>query len=161
MTTLLKIALIAPFIGFCAPAVNADPVHTYTAQERAAGLDAPTQVLLAWAQAIGDKDIAAMGKLVMDKANDFTVFEGSGVNTGWADYRDNHLAPEFANPDLVFQTYAFDNISTSQDGDLAYSIFSIKMVYTYKGEKKSRTGRGTAVMVRDGDTWKLVHLHTS
>src|SRR5687768_1925886 len=25
---------------------------------------------------------------------DVTIFEGSGINRGWVDYRDNHLGPE-------------------------------------------------------------------
>ena len=161
MKTVLKIALLASFTGFCAPAASADPVRDVTPLEQLAGQDAPTRVLLAYAQAINAKDVAAMGRLVAVRGKDFTVFEGSGANTGWADYRDHHLVPEFANPDLVFHTYAFENIKTRRDGDLAFSTFSIKMVYTYKGEKKSRTGRGTAILTRDADAWKIVHLHTS
>ncbi len=161
MRTLLRVMLVAaPLFGFAAPFSSADPVQEHT-REQSDGLDAPTQVLMAWARAINSKDVAAMGQLVMDKGDAFTVFEGSGSNSGWADYRDHHLAPEFANPDLVFHTYAFENIRTRHDGDLAYSIFSINMDYTYKGERKTRTGRGTAIMVRDGDVWKLVHVHTS
>ncbi len=163
MTTVMR--RIAPAILLIAlsatAAPGADPVHQQAGHGQATGRDAPTRVLLAYAQAINAKDIAAMGRLVMDKGDGFTVFEGSGANTGWADYRDHHLAPEFANPDLVFHTYAYENIRTRHDGDLAYAIFSIKMDYTYKGERKSRTGRGTAILTRDADAWKIVHLHTS
>ncbi len=126
-----------------------------------AGSGTPTLVLEAYSTAIADKKVDEMAKYVAQKGTDFTVFEGAGANFGWANYRDHHLAPEFANSDLVFHTYAYKDINTHRVGDLAYSTFSIEMVYTYKGEGKSRTGRGTAILRYIDGAWKIIHLHTS
>lgn len=159
MRTIIKIALIAPVFLLTPVMASADAAPAI--HEQNASTEAPTQVLMAYSRAVSDKDVAAMERNVAAEGADFTVFEGSGANTGWASYRDHHLAPEFANSDLVFHTYAYENIKTVVSGDLAFSTFSIKMVYTYKGEDKSKTGRGTAMLKRFGKTWKIVHLHTS
>ncbi|MDQ7019772.1 MAG: nuclear transport factor 2 family protein [Robiginitomaculum sp.] len=124
-------------------------------------MDGPTQVLRSYGKAIADKNLVEMGKYVAANGNDFTIFEGSGANTGWADYRDHHLAPEFANPDLTFHRYEYTNIKTHSEGNMAFSTFSIEMAYTYKGENKKRTGRGTAIFERRNGKWKIIHLQTS
>lgn len=144
-----------------AGAAMADPQNGQHMANEEKAVDGPTLVLQAYAKAIGEQDVAAMGKAVASEGDAFTIFEGSGANVGWADYRDHHLAPEFANPDLKFQTYQYQDISTQSEGDLAFSTFSIKMEYTFKGEDKSRTGRGTAIMKRQDGAWKIIHLHTS
>ena len=144
-----------------AGAAMADPQHGQHMAHKEKAVDGPTLVLQAYANAIEAEDVASMGKAVASEGTDFTIFEGSGANMGWADYRDHHLAPEFANPDLKFHTYQYQDIITQSEGDLAFSTFSIKMEYTYKGEDKSRTGRGTAILKRQDGAWKIIHLHTS
>jgi ketosteroid isomerase-like protein len=144
-----------------AGAAMADPQHGQHTAHGEKAAEGPTLVLQAYAKAIADEDVAAMGMMVASEGTAFTIFEGSGANIGWADYRDHHLAPEFANPDLKFHTYQYQDITTQSEGGLAFSTFSIKMGYTYKGEDKSRTGRGTAILKRQDGAWKIIHLHTS
>ncbi len=145
------------------PLAMADEGHSHGMQHQKAAntADAPTQALMAYADAIASESVDEMANYVAADGKDFTIFEGSGANYGWSDYRDHHLAPEFANPDLTFHTYKYNDIITQSAGDVAFSTFSIEMAYTYKGEDKSKTGRGTAILKRFGDTWKIVHLHTS
>ena len=46
---------------------------------------------------------------------DVTIFEGSGINRGWVDYRDNHLGPELKSfQDLQ---WAHSNIVVHMLGD--------------------------------------------
>lgn len=102
-----------------------------------------------------------MEAFVLPNGTDFTIFEGKGTNIGWADYRDHHLAPEFANKDLVFTRYEYKDYKTNISGDLATATFTIDMAYTYKGEDKSFTRHGTAILRNINGTWKIAHLHTS
>ncbi len=145
--------------------VLADEGHSHSAtdvsEHRGEKMDAPTLIIKAYATTIASKNVDELSRYVASEGKDFTIFEGSGANYGWADYRDHHLAPEFANTDLVFHTYKFNDIVTHTLGDMAYSTFAIEMAYTYKGEDKSRTGRGTAILKRYDDGWKIVHMHTS
>src|SRR5678816_680090 len=39
---------------------------------------------------------------------DVTIFEGGGVNNGWADYRDHHLGPELA--EFLKVSFAHTNV---------------------------------------------------
>ena len=162
MRTLLIITTSVLGLALATHNAAADPEHQHGAEHHDMNaMDAPTQVLQAYANAIASENVAEMETYVASKGKAFTIFEGKGANVGWADYRDHHLAPEFANPDLTFHTYKYKDIATHTEGDLAFSTFSIEMVYTYKGEDKSRTGHGTAILRRHDNAWKIVHLHTS
>lgn len=53
------------------------------------------EIIKQFEQALEKQDVAAIEPLV---ANDLVVFENGEVNRGWADFRDNHLTPEFREP---------------------------------------------------------------
>lgn len=118
-------------------------------------------VLNNYSQQINAKNLASMESYVLASGTDFTIFEGKGTNIGWADYRDNHLAPEFGNEDLVFTKYEFTDYRTNVSGDLATATFSINMAYTYKNEDKAFIKHGTAILKKTNGAWKIAHLHTS
>lgn len=118
-------------------------------------------VLESYSNEIMAKNLPGMEAYVLADDMDFTIFEGKGANLGWADYRDNHLEPEFANDDLVFNAYRYFDVSSQVSGGLATATFSIEVDYVYKGEAVSQTRRGTAVLNKVGDDWKIAHLHTS
>ncbi|VAV93313.1 hypothetical protein MNBD_ALPHA06-1573, partial [hydrothermal vent metagenome] len=63
------------------------------------------KALQGYSAGINAKNVAQMEKYLAVEGTELTMFEGSGMNVGWADYRDHHLVPEFANPDLVFHKY--------------------------------------------------------
>ena len=93
---------------------------------------------------------------------DVTIFEGGGVNNGWADFRDNHLGPELkAYENLRFSTTNVV-VHLRGDGRSAYvtSEYAIKAIW--KGRDDQARGLQTMVLVKSDDgTWKIRHSHTS
>ena len=92
---------------------------------------------------------------------DVTIVEGTGVNNGWADYRDHHLGPELK----AFETleFAHSNLRVHMLGDRAAYATS---QYTIKAKLKDRVidaeGRETLVLIKMPDnTWRIRHSHTS
>lgn len=89
-----------------------------------------------------------------------TIFEGGGINRGWADYRDHHLGSELKE----FQNlqFAHSNVVVRMLGrDAAY----VTAEYAIKGRRGERDvdggGLATLVLIRDGGGWKIRHSHTS
>jgi uncharacterized protein (TIGR02246 family) len=92
---------------------------------------------------------------------DVTIYEGAGVNNGWADYRDRHLGPELK----AFENLEFghSNRRVQMLGDRAAYVMS---EYFIKAKMKDRMldsiGRETLVVEKQADgTWKIRHSHTS
>lgn len=124
----------------------------------AAGQDDIAAALNSYAAALEAKDIDGIGAVVTE---DLLMFEGAHVNRGWADYRDHHLAPEMKEFSDGFR-YAFDEVETASEGDLAWATFK----YTIHAESDKGAydggGVGTAILERGDDgAWRISHLHTS
>ena len=92
---------------------------------------------------------------------DVTIYEGAGVNNGWADYRDRHLGPELK----AFENLEFghSNRHVHMLGDRAAYVIS---EYFIKAKMKDRmldnVGRETLVVEKQADgAWKIRHSHTS
>lgn len=85
------------------------------------------------------------------------VIEGAGVNTGWVDYRDNHLRHELAE----LGNLRYFNVEPQLRGNVAWASFQ----YDLRVESLQRTieieGRGTAILEKRAGSWRVVHLHTS
>lgn len=64
-------------------------------------------------------DIAALDSIYA--GSDLTVMESTGINRGWADYRDHHLAPEMK--EMKNFRYRPFEIEPHVSGDLAWVIF--------------------------------------
>ena len=118
-------------------------------------------VLEGYSAGLSDMDVAVAESYVLTDGTDFTIFEGSGTNIGWSDYRDHHLAPEFAAEHVSFQVYDWNNYSVEIGQDMASATFNIRMEYTVRGEERIKDAHGTAILVRTDDGWKIRHLHTS
>lgn len=92
-----------------------------------------------------------------------TIFEGSVTNTGWADYRDNHIGKELAemsNVSLSHKDVAVHFLDESQTWAYVTSRFSLSM--TVKGEKIDLVGLETLIIRNVPPVgWKIVHSHTS
>ncbi|MEO5590066.1 MAG: nuclear transport factor 2 family protein [Gemmatimonadaceae bacterium] len=102
-------------------------------------------------------DLAALDTLYA--GDSLTVVEGAGINRGWADYRDHHLAPELKEmKNFKYRPY---DIVARTSGDLAWVMFS----YGIQGEMGTRVldqvGRGTAILERRGQRWVVRHTQTS
>lgn len=93
---------------------------------------------------------------------DVTIYEGTGINHGWADYRDRHLGPELK----AFTNLQFGHTETKvtlmPGGESAYATSR----YTIKAKMGDREldseGLETLVLVKTPDgSWKIRHSHTS
>lgn len=104
------------------------------------------------------KDLA---KLATFYHPDVTIYEGTGINNGWADYRDRHLGPELK----AFENLQFGHTETKvtlmPGGESAYATSR----YTIKAKMGEREldseGLETLVLVKTADGWKIRHSHTS
>jgi ketosteroid isomerase-like protein len=93
---------------------------------------------------------------------DVTIYEGAGINNGWADYRDRHLGPELK----AFQNLQFAHSETKvtmlPGGQSAYATSR----YTLKAKMGERDidseGLATYVLVKGAEgTWQIRHSHPS
>lgn len=89
-----------------------------------------------------------------------TIFEGSGINRGWPDYRDNHLGPELKS----FQDlhWAHSNIVVHSLGESAAYVTAEYTIKYKTGERQVDSGGiATHVLVKDGGSWTIRHSHTA
>jgi uncharacterized protein (TIGR02246 family) len=93
---------------------------------------------------------------------DVTIYEGGGVNNGWADYRDHHLGPELK----AFENLQFGHrdieVTVLAGGQSAYttSRYSLK---AKMGERAiDSEGLATYLLIKGADgAWRIRHSHTS
>lgn len=91
---------------------------------------------------------------------DVTVYEGGGINPGWADYRDRHLGPELKSfGDLKFEHV---KVAVRMIGpDAAYVTAEYLLDATANGKEIRSGGLATYVVIREAGQWKIRHSHTS
>jgi uncharacterized protein (TIGR02246 family) len=91
---------------------------------------------------------------------DVTVYEGGGINPGWADYRDRHLGPELK----AFGNLKFEHINITARAigpDAAYVTGEYLLDATTEAREVRSGGLATYVMIREAGVWKIRHSHTS
>lgn len=92
-----------------------------------------------------------------------TIFEGGGVNRGWADYRDHHLGPELK--EFEGLEFAHENVVShllGPDGRTAYVTAEYRLKARMKDRDVDSGGLATLVLVKGADgAWKIRHSHTS
>jgi uncharacterized protein YcnI len=93
---------------------------------------------------------------------DVTIYEGGGINNGWADYRDRHLGPELKAFENLQFAHSDRTITVLAGGQSAYAIarYSLK---AKMGERDiDAQGLETLLLLKQADgTWKIRHSHTS
>lgn len=91
---------------------------------------------------------------------DVTIFEGSGIDRGWANYRDKHLGPELkAFQDLQWE---HSNIIVHMLGESAAYVTADYAIKYRSGERAVDSGGiATHVLVKDNGAWKIRHSHTA
>ncbi len=98
-------------------------------------------------------------------ANDesLTVFEQGHANYGWADYRDNHLAPEMR--EMKNTKYVLSDLRVHVAGKTAWATFKYTIAADVVDNGKQRhvdgTGLGTAILEKRNGRWQIVHWHSS
>ena len=115
------------------------------------------QFFKAYDTAFNAKDLA---KLATMYHPDVTIFEGAGINSGWADYRDNHLGPELKS----FQNlqWSHSNIVTHRLGETAAYVTAEYAIKYQAGERNVDSGGiATHVLVKEQGQWKIRHSHTA
>ncbi len=124
---------------------------------RGGDADDIAHALNAYARAVTSKSIEAMSEWVTE---DLLIFEGAGVNRGWADYRDHHLGPELEMFNAI--DYEFSDIEAEVSGTLAWANFRYSVHIEMPERVSDSGGVATAVLVKGDDgRWRLRHLHTT
>lgn len=119
---------------------------------------AVTDVLKREAAAIEKGDLQALDKIWSnDKA--VLVFENGGVNEGWENYRNKHLAPELKSfKDLKF---AVSDIAVKADKKIAWATYKYTLAADFNKQKIDTGGVGTMIFEKKDGKWLIVHSHTS
>ncbi len=102
----------------------------------------------------------SLDKLAAMYTPETTVYEGGGVNSGWKDYRDNHLGPELKSYDTV--EFSHTNVVPHLVGTDAAYVTADYAIRTKTGDRVSEGGGlATYTLVKDATGWKIRHTHTS
>ena len=92
---------------------------------------------------------------------DVTIYEGAGINNGWADYRDRHLGPELKMFENLEFAHSGTKVAVLPGGDSAYAVSR----YTIKAKMGERMldneGLETLLLIKTAEGWKIRHSHTS
>lgn len=118
--------------------------------------DAVVAVVEAVFAATEARDYAALDTLY---AEDATIVEGTGIDRGWAFYRDHHLKPELAKfEDFIYRPR---NVEAQAGRDWAWALFEYDLKLRVEGRSVDRVGRGTVVLQRRDDRWVVRHMQTA
>lgn len=125
------------------------------AQDDAASIRAVVEAHARFGQ---EKNLAGMDTLwAQDRG--VHIIEGTGVNHGWIDYRDNHLKPELDQFEEF--RYGYRSVEPVVRGNVAWASFQYDLFIKMDGREIDQLGRGTAVLEKRAGKWLIVHLHTS
>jgi len=110
-------------------------------------------VIQRFQQALERRDVAAIEPLV---SPDVVVLENGHRNDGWADFRDNHLIPEFKEP-AAPSKWEFMKVVTSSDMAWGYTKWTID-VTEKDGKHVSYLIWSAYVLQKIRPVWKVVLL---
>jgi ketosteroid isomerase-like protein len=122
------------------------------------GEKALTAFVEAYDSAFNAKDV---GRLAEFYHPDVTIFEGGHVNTGWPDYRDNHLGPELK--EMANLRFAHVEVVPHLLSDgVAYVTAEYRLKATVAGKAVDAEGLETLLLLKDAKgSWRIRHSHTS
>lgn len=153
-------SLVAAFLFLSVPlgAQAAHSAHAAHAPRASDGGEAAkvAATLLAVFAAAERNDMKALDSLYA--GDSLTVFEGAGVNRGWTDYRDHHLAPELL--EMKNFQYRPADLEVHLDGGTAWVLFRYTLKAEVNGRAIDAVGRGTAILERRGSRWVVRHTQT-
>jgi ketosteroid isomerase-like protein len=93
---------------------------------------------------------------------DVTIYEGGGINTGWADYRDNHLGPELKSFENLEFAHNSLKVTMLPGGQSAYATSEYSLKAKIGEREIDSRGLETLVLVKQSDgVWRIRHSHTS
>ena len=151
---LAALLLFAALAGRVDAQGHAHASHAAASDPEVAAVVRTIQSLFAAAER---NDLVALDS--MYAGDSLLVIEGSGINRGWTDYRDNHLAPELKE----FQNFRYRpfEIEARVSGSLAWATFRYALTADIPDRKIDVVGRGTAILERRGDRWIVRLTHTA
>ena len=93
---------------------------------------------------------------------DVTMYEGGGVNHGWADYRDRHLGPELKAFENLEFGHANTKVTILPGGQAAYATSEYFLKAKIGAREVDTRGLETLLLLKGTDgRWKIRHSHTS
>lgn len=145
--------LLAIFVS--ASATAHEGAHSKAADNH--NLDSPAaKAVLAFRKALETGDAAAAIALLGDN---LTVYEGGNVERSAAEYASHHLHAD------IKYLLAVDTKVIEQQvqviGNTAISISRSQTSGTYKGKVRDHEGMETLVLEKQGEQWKIIHIHWS
>ncbi len=147
-STLRWLVLAGPVIVGSTPSLEAQASDTAAVRQVVEAIAALTQA----------GDIAGLDTIY---AHDrwVHIIENTGVNHGWADYRDHHLKPELDEAQNF--RYRYWGVEPQIRGNMAWASFRYEVSADLPRGPAAAEGRGTAVLEKRDGRWLVVHLHTS
>ena len=142
------LGLLAPPLAASEPPANAAAMSP-SAKSAAATVDA-------FHAALRSGDTAAAAALLADDA---LIFEAGGVEHGKAEYAAHHLPADAEFAKLVASLAT--RRAGDSNGDWAWVASEGRTTGTYKGKAIDQATTETMLLRRDGQAWKIVHIHWS
>ena len=159
-----RLLVIATAMLIGAKQGHAQPTTPQSAQETVkkseAQQTAESKLLILLSKYRSAMEAKSTDRLAELVAPELSVLEGSHKNTGWLDYRDQHIGPEmkeWKNFRITDPRISEVNVS----GDLGFAVQ--QATYTIVTEKETLVLDGAETLIArmsDGD-WKLLHIHFS
>ena len=121
--------------------------------------EAVMKVLMLEGKSIETGDLETLNK-IWSNDDSVLIFESGGMDKGWKNYRDHHLAPELK----AFKNTKFtvSDANVKVDGKTAWATYKYALSADYKDRKIESNGLGTMIFEKQkGDKWLIVHSHTS
>ena len=137
-------------------------VALLAATDASAQASSEQSAITAWLQGFDRAFVAKdLDKLASFYHPDVTIFEGGGVNNGWADYRDRHIGPELKGFDNLQFEHRNVVVHVLTGGTAAYVVSEYALKARSNGRDVDSGGLETLVLLKDGGSWKIRHSHTS
>jgi len=134
----------------------ADP---HAGHEQPAAATTATFDIAAWLKSFDAAFIAKdLDKLAAFYHPDVTIYEGTGVDNGWPNYRDTHLGPELKS--FSGLEFGHTNASIRMLGDhFAYATSEFFLKTQMNGKPLDLVGRETLILEHADGAWKIRHAH--
>ena len=151
----------APPPSATATAPSAPATDPHAGHEQAASATSPSFDVAAWLEsfdaAFRAKDL---DKLAAFYHPDVTIYEGTGVNNGWPNYRDTHLGPELKS--FSGLEFGHSHATAHMLGEhAAYATSEFFLKAQMNGKPIEVIGRETLVLEHVNGVWKIRHAHMS
>jgi ketosteroid isomerase-like protein len=151
------VAVQQPAAAPAAPAAAKGIADSYASHGAAPAAPGASADIVAWLKAFDAAFVAKdLTRLAAFYHPEVTVYEGVGVDTGWADYRDTHLGPELKS----FAQLEFGHLDPTVrmlGEHAAYVTSAFFLKAQANGKPIDVTGRETLVLEHADGAWTIRH----